>query len=556
MPRLSSLAPTIASTLTSTLAGLNTANAAGQNVTTLQNGINSATGTVQANQAANNTAIGNAQTANTAAITGTTGTTNANTAAIQALLQQIYGSQTASYQPYAATGAPAAASLTAANAPGGSLATPFSYSLQDFQNDPSYQFRLQQGQQALLNQEAAGGSLDSGGAVKAMQNYTQGEATQSFNQDEQQALSVDQANKQQQLQSLMDQIGVGQYGTTGQAAAGTQLGNASSAANTAQNQNLTALTGQQVNSTTNLTGQQVNSNNLSSQDIAQLQLAASQAAASGNTAQANAINGIITGATSAATAGLKSLASAAPSAASVAAPAVAAGSPAALAATPLSASALNPSTASAISAVTNPGVVPGPIAAGTDAAAAGGDAAAAGGAAATGAAEGGAAAAGAGADGEGVAAGDLAADGVTAATVPGGSILSAVTGFLASNPWTIGVAGAILGGLAILQATQVHQTANDWTQKTQTQFGNNLTQAVQSFNQNLPNMTQQQAQQAVAGIKQLTDGYQAASTAFAQKGSKQQTVINQSNAEMTKDFGANFSTLLGDLNAQVQGMGA
>jgi hypothetical protein len=140
--------------------------------------------------------------------------------------------------------------------------------------------------------------------------------------------------------------------------------------------------------------------------------------------------------------------------------------------------------------------------------------------------------------------------------VPGGSIPSAVTGFLASNPWTIGVAGAILGGLAILQATQVHQTANDWTQKTQTQFGNNLTQAVQSFNQNLPNMTQQQAQQAVAGIKQLTDGYQAASTAFAQKGSKQQTVINQSNAEMTKDFGANFSTLLGDLNAQVQGMGA
>ena len=125
MASLSSLAPTIASTLTSTLAGLNTANAAGQNVTTLQNGINSATGTVQANQAANNTAIGNAQTANTAAITGTTGTTNANTAAIQALLQQIYGSQTASYQPYTATGAPAAASLTAANAPGGSLATPF-----------------------------------------------------------------------------------------------------------------------------------------------------------------------------------------------------------------------------------------------------------------------------------------------------------------------------------------------------------------------------------------------------------------------------------------------
>jgi len=56
------------------------------------------------------------------------------------------------------------------------------FTAQDFQKyqDPSYQWQLQQGQQALQNSQAAQDGVLSGAALKGMQNYTQGMASTNY----------------------------------------------------------------------------------------------------------------------------------------------------------------------------------------------------------------------------------------------------------------------------------------------------------------------------------------------------------------------------------------
>ncbi len=57
-----------------------------------------------------------------------------------------------------------------------------SFTAEDFNKhlDPSYQWQLQQGQQALQNSQAAGDGVLSGAALKGMQNYTQGMASTNY----------------------------------------------------------------------------------------------------------------------------------------------------------------------------------------------------------------------------------------------------------------------------------------------------------------------------------------------------------------------------------------
>ena len=56
----------------------------------------------------------------------------------------------------------------------------FSYTGQDLYDDPSYKFRLEQGQKALDRQGAAGGRFLSGGQLQATSNYNQSAASQEF----------------------------------------------------------------------------------------------------------------------------------------------------------------------------------------------------------------------------------------------------------------------------------------------------------------------------------------------------------------------------------------
>jgi hypothetical protein len=60
----------------------------------------------------------------------------------------------------------------------GNLNRPFS--LNDLQLDPGYQFRLGEGQKGITNNRAAGGMLQSGGTLKALDRYNQNFASSEF----------------------------------------------------------------------------------------------------------------------------------------------------------------------------------------------------------------------------------------------------------------------------------------------------------------------------------------------------------------------------------------
>lgn len=59
--------------------------------------------------------------------------------------------------------------------------TGFQFGANDFQTDPGYQFRLQEGQNAIEGSAAARGSLLSGGTLKALQQYGQNFASNEYN---------------------------------------------------------------------------------------------------------------------------------------------------------------------------------------------------------------------------------------------------------------------------------------------------------------------------------------------------------------------------------------
>jgi hypothetical protein len=89
------------------------------------------------------------------------------------------------------------------------------YTGQDIYSDPSYQFRLQQGQNAIQSSAAAQGGLLSGATLKALQNYGQESASQEYS-NAYNRFNADQTNRYNRLSNL---VGVGQN-------AAAQVGNA------------------------------------------------------------------------------------------------------------------------------------------------------------------------------------------------------------------------------------------------------------------------------------------------------------------------------------------
>lgn len=81
----------------------------------------------------------------------------------------------------------------------------------DLQNDAGYQFNLSQGQKALNNSVAARNGVNSGAAQKALANYTQGVASNEF----QNAFQRDQQNKANRLTTLNNLLGQGQFALSG-----------------------------------------------------------------------------------------------------------------------------------------------------------------------------------------------------------------------------------------------------------------------------------------------------------------------------------------------------
>lgn len=79
------------------------------------------------------------------------------------------------------------------------VADKFSYTGEDLYNDPSYQFRLQQGQKAIDRQGAASGRFLSGAQLQASSNYNQGAASQEFQNAYQRALGTFGTNSTNKL---------------------------------------------------------------------------------------------------------------------------------------------------------------------------------------------------------------------------------------------------------------------------------------------------------------------------------------------------------------------
>jgi hypothetical protein len=103
--------------------------------------------------------------------------------------------------------------------------------MQQAQNEPGYQFQLQEGERALQNSAAASGSLLSGGSLKGMQLFgqqsAQGDYQNVYNralQEYQQRYNIFSNNQSNQYNRLAGLAGIGQQ-TAGQLG---QLGNSAS----------------------------------------------------------------------------------------------------------------------------------------------------------------------------------------------------------------------------------------------------------------------------------------------------------------------------------------
>lgn len=141
----------------------------------------------------------------------------------------------------------------------------------DVKMDPSYQFRLEQGQKALERSAAARGGLFSGRAAKDITDYSQGMASQEYGNAYNRAYGRFQDNKNNLLSPLQSLTGVGQ----------TAVGAMGQATNNFSGQ--AGAYGQSVGNNIANTGNQIAGN----------QIGAGNARASGYVGQANAINGVI-----------------------------------------------------------------------------------------------------------------------------------------------------------------------------------------------------------------------------------------------------------------------
>ena len=118
-------------------------------------------------------------------------------------LEKYYGAGVGFQEPYMGAGAGAVNQLASLYGPGGVYTKQPTYD--ELSLDPGYNFRIQQGQQAMLNAARGGGLAGSGAALKAAARYGAGEASQEY----QNAYSRFMANRAAVTQGLTGLAGLG-----------------------------------------------------------------------------------------------------------------------------------------------------------------------------------------------------------------------------------------------------------------------------------------------------------------------------------------------------------
>ncbi|MCP1679410.1 tail fiber domain-containing protein [Kerstersia gyiorum] len=134
------------------------------------------------------------------------------------LLYDIFQQQREDNEPWRDAGKTALGQLTAGTADGGDFNRGFT--MADFQSDPGYAFRMQQGQDALESSAAARGSNLSGATLKALTQYGQNMGSQEY-QNAYNRWNSDQTNRFNRLSSL---AGVGQTANQANQAASSSYG--------------------------------------------------------------------------------------------------------------------------------------------------------------------------------------------------------------------------------------------------------------------------------------------------------------------------------------------
>lgn len=123
-------------------------------------------------------------------------------------------------QPWREAGTVALRQLVDGTAAGGDLNRDFT--LQDFQRDPGYDFRMREGMRGLEGSAAARGGLMSGGTLKALQRYGQDYASAEFSN----AYNRFNADRDRRFNRLAGIAGVGQTATRDVAGFGANAANA------------------------------------------------------------------------------------------------------------------------------------------------------------------------------------------------------------------------------------------------------------------------------------------------------------------------------------------
>lgn len=134
------------------------------------------------------------------------------------VLGDVYGEMLGRIDPYARAGTRTLGYLSELFAPEGEFNRKFS--MADYEEDPGYRFRLEQGQKALERSGALRGMLNSGQTLKALTGYAQGMASQEY----QNAFERFLRQRQQRYAMLSDLAGMGERANEMALRAGTWYG--------------------------------------------------------------------------------------------------------------------------------------------------------------------------------------------------------------------------------------------------------------------------------------------------------------------------------------------
>jgi hypothetical protein len=134
--------------------------------------------------------------------------------------KQIYDQTRADQTPWRDAGQNALTQLTAGTAAGGDLMR--SFSMEDYEADPGYAFRQAEGMKAIERSAAARGGALSGGALRGIERFGQGLASEEYGN----AFNRYQTNQTNRFNRLASVAGVGQTANAATGQAGSNYANA------------------------------------------------------------------------------------------------------------------------------------------------------------------------------------------------------------------------------------------------------------------------------------------------------------------------------------------